>query len=659
MFNKLLIANRGEIACRIMRTATRLGLRTVAVYSAADRDALHVEMADEAYAIGAAPARESYLVAERILDVARTHDCDAIHPGYGFLSENADFADLCAQAGVCFVGPSSDAIRQMGLKSEALSLMQNAGVPVLPGYRGAEQSDAALLAAAKDVGFPLMLKPSAGGGGKGMRVVQDAASLPQAIQSARREAKGAFGDDVLLLERFLDRAKHIEVQIFADRHGNVVHLYERDCSAQRRQQKVIEEAPGPRVTTQLRNDMTAAAITAARHIDYCGAGTVEFLLEDNSDSFYFLEMNTRLQVEHPVTEAVLGLDLVEWQLRVAAGEPLPLAQEQIRAHGHAFEARIYAEDPSKNFLPASGQLRLLRTPRGDSGSVRVDTGFREGDRIGIDYDPMIAKLITHGDTRKAALATLKRALSTYYVADLPTNISFLRTLATSERFATGNYDIGFIERELSNATRPHASHDYVTIALAAVAILEQAGSRTDNTALPVRAWRLNQPAREKLLFTIDGTDHEVLITHRLDGYVIQAGDAPMNASARHGADGALHVTLDQTRIDVLTFQSGETITLFVRGERFTLIPHDPNTRTPSQHLAGGGLTAPMPGKVISLLVEAQETVTRGQSLLVLEAMKMEHTITAPTAGTVEALHYKPGDLVEEGAKLVTLTETSD
>ncbi|HSS66178.1 MAG TPA: biotin carboxylase N-terminal domain-containing protein, partial [Gammaproteobacteria bacterium] len=450
MFESILVANRGEIACRVIRTARRLGVRTVAVYSDADRDALHVELADEAYRLGPAAASESYLNGTKLLEIAHRAGVQAIHPGYGFLAENARFADACADAGVTFIGPPAQAIRSMGSKSAALELMSQAGVPVLPGYRGDDQSDEALIAAAKSVGYPLVVKPVAGGGGKGMRIVAAAEELKPAIDSSRREAQAAFGDGELLLERYLERARHVEVQVFADSRGNTVHLYERDCSVQRRHQKIIEEAPAPELSDALRERMGAVAVRAAEAIDYVGAGTVEFLLDPdaakkakgNNHPFYFMEMNTRLQVEHPVTEMVMDIDLVEWQLRVASGEPLPETSGKPGPSGHAIEARIYAEDPGRGFLPASGRLTHLRAPVGRG--LRVDTGVRQGDVIGVHYDPMIAKLIAHGRDRPEAVRRLGLALKNYEILGVTTNIAYLSRIVSHPSYTAAQIDTGFV-----------------------------------------------------------------------------------------------------------------------------------------------------------------------------------------------------------------------
>ncbi len=444
MFSRILIANRGEIACRVIRTARRMGIDTVAIYSEADEGAMHVAMADEARLIGPAPPRESYLNIDRVVAAARDSGAEAMHPGYGFLSENAEFAEACAAAGIVFIGPSPDAIRAMGSKAAAKALMEAHGVPVVPGYHGADQDDSLLLAEAEGIGFPVIIKASAGGGGRGMRVVADAGEFARALDGARREAKGAFGDDTMLIERYLERPRHIEVQIFGDSHGNIVHLFERDCSIQRRHQKIVEEAPAPGLTQERRLYIGEAAVAAARAVDYVGAGTVEFIAEDGAERFYFMEMNTRLQVEHPVTEAVTGLDLVEWQFRIAAGERLPLRQEEIALSGHAIEVRLYAENPARGFLPATGTLHRLHWPQGEA--IRVDTGVRPGDTVTPFYDPMIAKIIAHGSDRATARARLARALADTALLGVATNLGFLARIVADADFAAGAVDTGFIER---------------------------------------------------------------------------------------------------------------------------------------------------------------------------------------------------------------------
>jgi len=636
VFRTLLVANRGEIACRVIRTARRLGIRTVAVYSDADRGALHVALADEARAIGPAPARESYLAADRIIAAARASGAEAIHPGYGFLSENADFAEACAQAGIVFVGPPAAAIRAMGEKARAKALMERAGVPVVPGYHGDAQDDARFLAEARRIGYPLLVKASAGGGGRGMRIVEAEGALATALAAARREAESAFGDGRLILEKYLQRPRHIEVQVFADRAGRAVHLFERDCSVQRRYQKVVEEAPSA-LAEATRAALCAAAVAAAKAVAYVGAGTVEFVVE--GDRFHFIEMNTRLQVEHPVTEMITGLDLVEWQLRVAAGEALPLAQEHIARRGHAVEARLYAEDPAREFLPVAGTLSHLRFPAGDA-ALRVETGVRAGDTVGVFYDPLLAKLIAWGADRAAALARLAAALAETEVAGLATNRDFLIRLVRHPDFAAGHVDTGFIARHRA-ALMPNPPVSDAALAAAAYFVAAErarqaadAAARAGDRHSPWArrdGWRLGAPVPQSVHLQEGAAAHEV----RVGGGALEVdGRATTYA-------GGLAVLRDKAGLTVIS----DTDT-------WRLVETDPLAPAPREAAAGGALVAPMPGKVLSVLVAPGAAVARGQLLMLLEAMKMEHAITAPADGVVAAVHYQAGDLVEEGALLL-------
>ncbi|MCW5624150.1 MAG: acetyl/propionyl/methylcrotonyl-CoA carboxylase subunit alpha [Burkholderiales bacterium] len=664
MFDKILIANRGEIACRVARTARRMGIRTVAVYSEADARALHVSACDEAFLIGPPPARESYLRAERILEVAQRAGAQAVHPGYGFLSENEGFAEACAAAGVTFIGPPPAAIRAMGSKSNSKQLMEKAGVPLVPGYHGDDQDPALLAREAERIGFPVLIKASAGGGGKGMRVVRTAAEFADALASAKREAASAFGDDHVLIERYLMRPRHVELQVFADRHGHCIHLFERDCSVQRRHQKVLEEAPAPGLPPERRRQMGSAAVAAARAVGYEGAGTVEFIL-DASGEFFFMEMNTRLQVEHPVTEKITGLDLVEWQLRVAAGEPLPLAQDQVMLRGHAIEARIYAEDPARGFMPATGRLTHLREPA-QSAHVRVDTGVREGDEIGVHYDPMIAKLICWDTDRDGALRRLRQALSEYQVAGLTNNIAFLSAVTAHRAFAEAHrdpalLDTGLIERhaaELFPAAVP-VPDEVLAIAVlselvhADTAARERAQASGDPHS-PWHArdgWRMNEDNFHVFRF-VDGDNVVPVIAHyRSDGYLLEMpGGASIQAQASEAADGALHVDLGGVRSVAHAIRRGADLTVFsVHGtHRLALEVR----QTIGDDEAAGSLAAPMPGSVIQVLVGAGDQVEKGAPLMIIEAMKMEHTIAAPRAGTVKAVFFAAGDQVQEGVNLL-------
>ena len=663
MFDKILIANRGEIACRIARTARRLGVRTVAVYSEADARALHVEACDEAYLIGPAAARDSYLRVDRILEVAKRSGAQAVHPGYGFLSENEDFARACAAEGLVFIGPPPEAIHAMGSKSNAKALMANAGVPLVPGYHGESQDLTLLEGEAARIGYPVLIKASAGGGGKGMRIVREPGELAAAIASAKREAASSFGDDRLLIEKYLVRPRHVELQVFADTHGNCVHLFERDCSVQRRHQKVLEEAPAPGMSAQRRRQMGSAAVAAARAVNYVGAGTVEFIL-DAEGEFYFMEMNTRLQVEHPVTEMITGLDLVEWQLRVADGEPLPLAQEQLAIHGHAIEARVYAEDPARGFLPAIGRLEHLVEPA-PSAHVRVDTGVREGDEIGVHYDPMIAKLICWDADRDAALRRLRQALADYQVAGLATNLQFLSSVVSHRAFALahrepGLLDTGLIERyqaELLPAPEP-VSDDVLAIAAfdECLRMERAAAERARSSADPgspwhdAGGWRLNEDNHHAIDFA-DGDRRVTVVAHfRPGGYEFDLPGGRRRVQGATGTDGELVLDMGGSRVLARVVRRGDELTVFCAGRshRLELAGAD-HTQEADE---GGSLVSPMPGSVIDVLVKAGDTVSKGAALMLIEAMKMEHTIAAPADGVVKEVFFTKGDQVREGVELL-------
>ena len=707
MFNKILIANRGEIACRVAATARRMGIRTVAVYSDADASAKHVAVCDEAVHIGGNAPRDSYLQWQRILQAAQATGAQAVHPGYGFLSENDAFAQACADAGLVFIGPSPAAIRAMGLKAESKQLMATAGVPLVPGYHGADQDPALLQREADSIGYPVLIKASAGGGGKGMRAVDKSEDFAAALASCQREARNSFGDDAVLIERYVQRPRHIEIQVFGDTQGNYVYLHERDCSVQRRHQKVLEEAPAPGMTPALRQQLGEAAVAAARAVDYVGAGTVEFIVETSSDAraahalpslgattpppgrpkaglapsggsaahavasvgatpssvgaFYFMEMNTRLQVEHPVTEAITGLDLVEWQLRVASGEPLPLLQHQLRLSGHAIEARICAENPDNNFLPATGRLDVYALPacstfeRVDQG-VRVDSGVRQGDVISPYYDSMVAKLIVHGGTREEALAKLDVALAQTHIVGLQTNVQFLRHVVQSRSFARADLDTALIPREaaaLFGQTR-------VSVPLACAAEVAR-------TLLAERAGQGAGPFGQ--------TDGWRSLGEWLRSFSFCQGEDEVSASLRYWRDGSLQLSVGDT-VGELRFAAAGTgialhwgdVSAVVHVYRQGELAHVHTAQGAAQltvvdllahggdvQAEGGRLTAPMPGKVVSFAVKAGDRVKRGQALAVLDAMKMEHTIAAPADGVVAELLYAPGDQVGEGAALITLT----
>jgi 3-methylcrotonyl-CoA carboxylase alpha subunit len=667
LFETLLIANRGEIACRVAATARRLGLRTVAVHSDADASARHVRACDEAHRVGPAPAGESYLRGEAVLEIARRCGARAIHPGYGFLSENADFAQACADAGIVFVGPPPSAIRAMGLKAESKRLMASAGVPLMPGYHGEDQDPLRLAAEARQIGFPVLIKASAGGGGKGMRIVHAASAFDDALASCRREAAASFGNDAVLLEKYASRPRHVEIQVFCDAHGGALYLFERDCSVQRRHQKVIEEAPAPGLPAATRRAMGEAALAAARAVGYVGAGTVEFIL-DASGAFYFMEMNTRLQVEHPVTEMITGLDLVEWQLRVAAGGRLPLEQTDLRANGHAIEARVYAENPDRGFLPSTGTLVHLRTPPasafavgtgadGRPAAVRIDSGVGEGDAITPYYDPMIAKLIVWGEDRAQAIARMREALTRFEVVGPSTNVDFLGRLMRCRAFVEADLDTALIERERDALGPRTAAPSAQALALAAAAVLtgEAVAAQTDphEPWAVTDGWRVGAPLSRPLTFTQGETRHRVLVTYRRDGWVVQAAGASLTLAALRRDGTRLSGRVGGTHVEASVVLAGGTWHLFTATGWLAL-----GDAAPLAHAGDddadrvGGLVAPMPGKIIALMVEAGAAVQRGQPLLVMEAMKMEHTLAAPADGVVEALRYRVGDQVAEGAALV-------
>ncbi|MBI42250.1 acetyl/propionyl/methylcrotonyl-CoA carboxylase subunit alpha [Marinobacter lutaoensis] len=656
MFSKILIANRGEIACRIIQTAHRMGIRCVAVYSDADANARHVALADEAFRLGPAPSAESYLRGDLIIDIAKRSGAQAIHPGYGFLSENAGFAEACEAHGLVFIGPPSSAIAAMGSKSAAKSIMETAGVPLVPGYHGADQSPDLLRAEAEKCGFPLLLKAVAGGGGKGMRVVERLAEFDDALAAAQREARNAFGNPDMLIERYLTQPRHVEIQVFCDRHGNGIYLAERDCSVQRRHQKVLEEAPAPGLSEEVRQAMGEAAVRAAQAIDYVGAGTVEFLY-DVDGSFFFMEMNTRLQVEHPVTEMVTGLDLVEWQLKVAWGEPLPLAQAQVKTRGHALEARIYAEDPDQDFLPATGTLRYLRTPD-ESAHVRVDTGVTEGDEISIHYDPMIAKLIVWDETREQAINRMVQALEQYRIAGVRTNIRFLRALVDSQPFREAELTTHFIGQHES-LLFPKARLDTdKALVLAAAFVLEQRKSAEPVTADPwspfgrKNSWRMNSEYAQPLKLQVGDDIHELKILERDDRYLVLLGDSTYHLNARLD-DDYLQAVINGHRISVHGHLHDDDLVLFHEGDTFKCSLYQ-ETYGFEELASEGSLAAPMNGAVVAIQVKVGDSVSAGQTLVIMEAMKMEHAIKAPADGVVTEIFFAEGDQVPEGAELMAI-----
>jgi 3-methylcrotonyl-CoA carboxylase alpha subunit len=659
-FDKLLIANRGEIACRIIRTARRMGLRTVAVFSDADRDAMHVGLADEAVLIGPAPAKDSYLRIDAIIDAMRETGAQAVHPGYGFLSENADFAQACADAGVVFVGPSAATIRLMGSKSAAKALMESSGVPVVPGYHGEDQSIATLAAAADRIGFPVLVKATAGGGGRGMRIVAGADELAEAVAGAKRESSAAFGNDQMLIEKFIARPRHIEVQVFGDTHGNVVSLFERECTLQRRHQKVVEEAPSITVTAERRSAMAAAARSAAQAADYIGAGTVEFIVD--AGGFYFIEMNTRLQVEHPVTEMITGLDLVEWQLRVASGDPLPRRQDHVAVEGHAIEARIYAEDADKGFLPATGTIKAWHEPAGEG--IRVDTGFRVGDAVTPYYDALLAKLVAFGADRPQALARLVEALGTFEIAGVTTNLAFLKALLVHPKVVAGEIDTGFIERELSALTTPKPAIASLDLAAACVAVLireeqEQSAEKDRSPWDRTDGWTIGGRRSRRLSFRHGAERSDATLWYGRDGLTMEwdGAKARLQFVARAGA--LFDLCLGDAPERASAAWSGRDLDLVTPRGRLVLHWIDPFVADAAEAAAASRVVAPMPGTVTRILAEPGVELQRGAPLLVLEAMKMEHTLRAPADGRLTALKCAVGDFVQEGMELADFEPVAD
>jgi 3-methylcrotonyl-CoA carboxylase alpha subunit len=667
MFGKVLIANRGEIACRVIATCRRLGIASVAIYSEADTGARHVRLADQAVCVGPAAARDSYLRIAAIIEAALQCGAQAIHPGYGFLAENADFAQACAAAGLSFIGPSVAAMRAMSSKASAKQLMQRSGVPLLPGYHGEDQDAARLRSEAGRIGYPVLIKATAGGGGKGMRVVDSAAEFNERLASCQREARASFNDERVLLEKYLQQPRHIEVQVFGDNAGQIVHLYERDCSAQRRHQKVLEEAPAPHLTEAQRASMTRAACDAARAVGYTGAGTVEFLLAPDG-GFYFMEMNTRIQVEHPVTEMVTGLDLVEWQLRVAAGEALPLSQPDIAMRGHAIEVRLYAEIPEAGFLPSSGTLTRFELPAA-SASLRLETGMEAGDKVGIDYDPMLAKLIVYADTREQALAALRAALSQVRIEGVGNNVMFLRRLAASVALADAQLDTGFIERQRALVVGMQKPPDAQVLAAAALWTLRQERPSTASAWDASDGWRLNGYLTRTLAFEVGGIPGapaaadeavaSVTVHYRPDGVQLSIGERSGGASLRaeendmfslqYGADGGRVQIEDDAGL----------LRIVIGGDDYRLRRRDALRSSAEAYVAEASLAAPMPGRVISQLVTAGSSVAKGAPLLILEAMKMEHTICAPANGIVRGYRAAVGEQVREGWDLVEFEATPE
>lgn len=680
MFNKILIANRGEIACRIMKTAKQMGVLTVAVYSDADKDSLHVHMADEAIYIGSSPSRESYLLGDKVIAAALQTGAQAIHPGYGFLSENADFCRACAENDITFIGPPVGAIEAMGSKSAAKNIMEEANVPLVPGYHGDDQSSAIIKKAADDMGYPVLLKATAGGGGKGMRQVWSEAEFEEGLAAAKREAMSSFGDDTMLVEKYLTQPRHVEIQVFCDNHDNAVYLFERDCSVQRRHQKVIEEAPAFGMSEELRAQMGESAIKSAQAIGYQGAGTVEFLL-DIDGSFYFMEMNTRLQVEHPVTEMISGQDLVEWQLRVASGEVLPKTQEQLVLNGHAFEARIYAEDANNDFLPATGKLSLLQTPV-ESEHIRIDTGVRQGDEVSVYYDPMIAKLIVWDENRDKALKRLSKALSEYRINGVTTNIDFLYNLATSQPFIDEDIDTGFIEKNNDLIFHDNEQELLNELPIAALYLVLSTENKAQRNAQKsndphspwhnANAWRLNEAHTHVITLAHNDVEYVVNVEQKRKGsdayYLINVDGKQFdcqgeltftsNSLPANNADGII-VNINGHRSQATISFDDNNISLYRANGVFNfsqILPDCGQNENDDNH---GGLSAPMNGTMVSVLVESGETVIKGQPLVIMEAMKMEHTIKAPSDGTVNEIFFQAGEMVDGGAELLAFTANDE
>lgn len=656
IINTILIANRGEIACRIIRTAHRMGLRCVAVYSDVDINAPHVKMADEAYCIGAAPARDSYLCGEKILQVAIKAKAQAIHPGYGFLSENTDFAKQCESAGIVFIGPPASAILAMGNKSEAKQLMQTAGVPLVPGYHGRDQALETFVNAAKNIGFPVLLKASEGGGGKGMRIVNSVEEMETALAGAKREALSSFGNDDILLEKYLAKPRHVEIQLFSDQHDNHLYLFERDCSIQRRHQKIIEEAPAPGINDELRASMGAAAIACAKAIHYVGAGTIEFLLDEDGQ-FYFMEMNTRLQVEHPVTEMITGLDLVEWQLRIAAGERLPLAQQELKARGHAIEVRIYAEDPDNQFLPSTGTLYYLEEPQTQPW-LRIDTGVTTGSQISQYYDPLIAKLIVWGKTREEAILRLLQALSQYRICGVQTNLALLARIVSHPEYQAAHLLTHFIDMHHTALFSLQTDEIDEFLVVAAIWQMQQhttSYAQQRSPWLAGDAWRMNMPAEQSFDFESDDKKYTVRLVKHKNNYQIWINSVSFDILVLgNPISKTLLLSINQVQRPYTIVAHNNQITVFNELRQISFKMPNDDWDTSASEVNTGHLRSPMPGTITAVLVKQGQAVKRGEALIILEAMKMEHTINATTDGKVEAIYYQTGESVDEGAELIAL-----
>jgi 3-methylcrotonyl-CoA carboxylase alpha subunit len=653
MFNTILIANRGEIACRIIKTARAMGIRTVAVYSSVDKDNLHVLQADSSYCIGDAPAKDSYLNIERIIKAAQESGAQAIHPGYGFLSENPKFAKACEDAGIIFIGPSIAAMEAMASKQLAKQLLEKTAVPLTPGYHGSEQSEEKLLFEAKKIGFPVLLKAANGGGGKGMRAVHSEHEFSDALAGAKRESIASFADDTMIVEKLVLNPRHVEVQIMADNHGNVVHLFERDCSIQRRHQKIIEEAPAPNLSSTMRHNLATAACDVARSIHYRGAGTIEFLV-DGDDHFYFMEMNTRLQVEHPVTEMITGLDLVAWQLKIAANEPLPLPQDKIEATGHSIECRIYAEDPHKNFIPSIGQLHFLKEPRGEG--VRIDTGVAIGSQITMYYDPMIAKLITWGPSREEALQRLQQALNHYYIGGVKNNIPFLQAICNNQKFKKAELSTDFLNNEVINLTTPDKEH--ALIMAISFDYLNNLNHITDPLLQSTFSWQAQSQSHWTWRYTQDDDLIEaIVIPIDKNSFNLKLKNQEHIINA-HLMNGQLRIETNKQNHKAIVENNTNNLVLYTSSGPITIERFHWNKLNSNSSHPKGQLTAPMPATVVAILKNKGDKVKAGDALIILEAMKMEHTIHAPMDGVLADIFYAVGAQVNEGEELLALSKST-
>ncbi|KAL0487801.1 3-methylcrotonyl-CoA carboxylase alpha subunit [Acrasis kona] len=657
LFDKILIANRGEIACRIINTARKLGIKTVAVYSEADAKSMHVDQADEAYLLGPPESKRSYLLGEKILEIAKRSGAQAIHPGYGFLSENASFAKKCEEQGVVFIGPPASAIVSMGSKSESKKIMIDANVPVVPGYHGEDQDPSKLHQEADRIGYPVLIKAVMGGGGKGMRIVNSSDQFQEQLTSAKRESKNSFGDDNVLVERYVAQPRHVEIQVFADTHGNCVYLFERDCSVQRRHQKIIEEAPAPGLSEQVRRNMGESACAAARAVGYVGAGTVEFIMDNSDQSYYFMEMNTRLQVEHPVTEMITGQDLVHWQLQVASGHHLPLTQNELSPNGHSFEARIYAEDPDNNFLPGTGTLHYLQAPPAVSGQVRVETGVRQGDQVSIYYDPMIAKLVVWASDRDQALAKLKINLDNYRIAGLNTNIEFLKRLCTNQHFRNAELDTHFINTYHDELFPKQEHSDLQFVLGTAVLITLNQDSNVSDAFAQQNRFRMGHELKQSIHFD---QDHSTRVTFKSNGdYVVEVNGVEYQVKVIHDPheSNTRTIYVNDEKHKVTNYLGADHILhLFTqRGDHFKCKLNVPSMAQTNE-AAGGSLKSPMPGAIIAVNVKQGDVVKKGQTLIVMESMKMELKIASPSDGVVASVYCKQGDAVSGDQVLVLVND---